>query len=98
MQLKNKVALITGASSGIGKATALLFEKEGALVILTARHVDKLKIVEEEIKRNNGKAESFVMDMADREQVKETIKKIIKNYNKIDVLVNNAGIVIWGSI
>ena len=51
MHLKNKVALITGASSGIGKETAKLFAKEGALVILTARHLDKLKLVEEEIKR-----------------------------------------------
>ena len=52
MHLKNKVALITGASSGIGKETAKLFAKEGALVILTARHLDKLKLVEEEIKNN----------------------------------------------
>src|SRR3989338_8285248 len=98
MQLKNKIALITGASSGIGKETAKLFAKEGALVILTARHLDKLKIVENEIKNNNGKAESFVMDITNREQVKETIKKILKKYNKVDILVNNAGIVVWGSI
>lgn len=98
MQLKNKIALITGASSGIGKATALLFAKEGAIVILTARHLGKLKIVENEIKNNGGKAESYSMDITDREQVKNTIKKIIKNYNKIDILVNNAGIVVWGSI
>lgn len=123
MQLKNKIALITGASSGIGKATALLFAKEGALVILTARHLDKLKIVENEIKNarkskilgskasgttnvvsgtncvgNDGKAESFVMDITDRQQIKGTIKKIIEKYKKIDILVNNAGIAVWGSI
>src|SRR3989338_4018697 len=98
MQLKNKIALITGASSGIGKATALLFAKEGAFVILTARHLDKLKIVEEEIKNNNGKADSFSMDITNRRQINKTIKKIIKKYKKIDILVNSAGIAKWGSI
>jgi len=98
MLLKNKTALITGASSGIGRATALLFAKEGALVILTARHLYELKIVETEIKNNNGKAESFVMDITNREQVKNTINEIIKKHNKIDILVNSAGIVVWGSI
>jgi len=98
MQLKNKIALITGASSGIGKATALLFAKEGALVILTARHLGKLKIVENEIKNNGGKAESHLMDITDRRQINKTIKEIIKKYKKIDILVNNAGIVVWGPI
>ena len=98
MQLKNKIALITGASSGIGKETAKLFAKEGAIVILTARHFDKLKIVENEIIKNNGKAESFAMDTTNREQIKNTIKNIIKKYKKIDILVNNAGIATWNSI
>ena len=98
MQLQNKIALITGASSGIGKETAKLFAKEGALVILTARHLNKLKIVENEIKNNNGKAESYSMDITNRQQIKNTIKKIIEKHKKIDILVNNAGIVVWGSI
>jgi short-subunit dehydrogenase len=98
MHLQNKTSLVTGASSGIGKETAKLFAKEGALVILTARHIDKLKLVQEEIIKNNGKADSFVMDITDREQVKETIKNIIGKYKKIDILVNNAGIARWGSI
>ena len=98
MQLKNKIALITGASSGIGKETAKLFAKEGAIVILAARHLDKLKAVEKEIKNNNGKADSFSMDITNRKQIKKTIEKIIKKYNKIDILVNNAGIARWGSV
>ena len=98
MLLKNKIALITGASSGIGKETAKLFAKEGAIVILTARHLDKLKLVENEIKDSNGKADSFSMDITNRKQVNNTIKKIIKKYDKIDILVNNAGIARWGSI
>jgi len=98
MQLKNKTALITGASSGIGKETAKLFAKEGALVILTARNMDRLKEVQKEIEKNNGCAESYSMDITNRGQVKETIKNIIEKYKKIDILVNSAGIVVWGSI
>lgn len=98
MQLKNKIALITGASSGIGKETALLFAKEGALVILAARHLDKLKKVQEEIENKSHYAESFEMDVTNREQIKKTIQKIIKKHNKIDILVNNAGIAVWNSI
>ncbi len=98
MQLKGKTALITGASSGIGKETAKLFAKEGALVILTARNLDKLKIIEKEIKNDNGKAHSFSMDITNRKQVKNTIKEIIDKHKKIDILVNSAGIIRWGSI
>ena len=98
MLLKNKITLITGASSGIGKETALLFAKEGALVILTGRNFDSLNKVEKEIKNNNGKAESYSMDITNRNQVKNTIEKIIKKHDKIDILVNNAGIAVWNSI
>lgn len=98
MKLKNKTALITGASSGIGKETAKLFAKEGALVILTAINTDGLEKVKKEIENNKGKAESYSMDITNRDQVKETIRKIIEKYNKIDILVNSAGIAKWGSI
>ena len=98
MQLKDKVALVTGASSGIGKEVAKRFAKEGALVILTARNLDKLKEVQKEIEKNNGNVESYSMDITNRNQINETIKNIIKKYNKIDILVNNAGIIKPGSI
>ncbi|MAH33244.1 beta-ketoacyl-ACP reductase [archaeon] len=98
MQLKNKIALVTGASSGIGKAIAEKFASEGALVILTSRNLDRLKEVENSIKKNNGKADSIVMDVTDREQVKNAVLGIIEKYKKIDVLVNNAGIARWGPI
>src|SRR3989338_3970232 len=98
MHLKNKIALITGASSGIGKETAKLFAKEGALVILTARHIDKLREVQKGIENSNGKADSFSMDINNRKQTKKTIENIKKKYKKIDILVNNAGIARWGSI
>ena len=98
MQLKDKVALVTGASSGIGKEVAKRFAKEGALVILTARNLDKIKEVQKEIEKNNGNVESYSMDITNRNQINETIKNIIKKYNKIDILVNNAGIIKPGSI
>ena len=98
MQLKDKVVLVTGASSGIGKEVAKRFAKEGALVILTARSLDKLKEVQKEIEKNNGNVESYSMDITNRNQINETIKNIIKKYNKIDILVNNAGIIKPGSI
>ena len=98
MQLKDKVVLVTGASSGIGKEVAKRFAKEGALVILTARNLDKLKEVQKEIEKNNGNVESYSMDITNRNQINETIKNIIKKYNKIDILVNNAGIIKPGSI
>ena len=98
MQLKDKVVLVTGASSGIGKEVAKRFAKEGALVILTARNLDKIKEVQKEIEKNNGNVESYSMDITNRNQINETIKNIIKKYNKIDILVNNAGIIKPGSI
>ena len=95
MKLKGKIALITGAGSGIGKATAVLFAKEGAFVVLTGRDGAKLSLVKQEIGKD---ADYFVMDVIDREQVNGTISKTIKKYKKIDILVNNAGIAIWNSI
>ena len=98
MKLKNKVALATGASSGIGRAIAEKFAYEGALVILTARHLDKLKITQKTIEKNKGRAYSIAMDTTDRNQIKNSIKEIIEKFKKIDILVNNAGIAIWNSI
>ena len=78
MKLKNKVALVTGASSGIGRETAKLFASEGAFVILTARHLDKLEEVQKEIEDNNGHAESYSMDITNRDEIKKTMQEIIK--------------------
>ena len=98
MQLKNKVALVTGAGSGIGKEIATLFSQEGATVILTGRELEPLKKLEQELKSKKGNAESIAMDVTNREQVQKTIQDIVKRYKKIDILVNNAGIAKWGSI
>jgi 3-oxoacyl-[acyl-carrier protein] reductase len=98
MKLNGKVALITGASSGIGKETSILFSKEGALVVLASRNVNNLELIENQIKKDGYKAISYKLDISERKQVKDVISSIIGQFDKIDILVNCAGIVKWGSI
>lgn len=90
-----KVVLITGTSSGIGRATALEFSKEGAILALVARNEKKLRIVKEEL---SGEAEYFICDVTDRKKVFETARKIEKKFNKVDVLMNNAGYGVVGKV
>jgi NAD(P)-dependent dehydrogenase (short-subunit alcohol dehydrogenase family) len=98
MKLDGKIALITGASSGIGKETSILFSKEGALVILASRNLKKLKLIEEIIHNKGNKAKSYQINITERKQVKDAISNIIGEFKKIDILVNCAGIVKWGTI
>jgi len=94
MKLKDKVVLITGASRGIGKATALLFAKEGARVVVNYIKSDKKADgVVKEIIKNGGVAISVKADVSDEKQVKRMVDLVIKRFGRIDVLVNNAGIV-----
>ncbi|MCH7987290.1 MAG: SDR family NAD(P)-dependent oxidoreductase, partial [Acidobacteria bacterium] len=92
MILKDRVALITGASQGIGRATALLFAERGARVVLAARSTDKLAAVEAEIKQAGGQALAVTLDVSDEEQVKSGIKQALEHFGHIDILVNNAAI------
>lgn len=92
MILKDRVALITGASQGIGRATALLFAERGARVVLAARSADKLAAVEAEIKQADGQALAVTLDVSDEEQVKSGIKQALEHFGHIDILVNNAAI------
>ncbi len=92
MTLKDRVALITGASQGIGRATALLFAERGARVVLAARSADKLAAVEAEIKQAGGQALAVTLDVSDEEQVKSGIKQALEHFGHIDILVNNAAI------
>lgn len=96
--LENKVAIITGASSGIGKTTAFLFAKEGALVVLVARSKDIIKKVEMEILEKGGKALSIVADLRNHDQLKPIIDRTIKQFGGIDILINSAGVIATGSI
>ena len=100
MKLKNKVALITGSSRGIGKATALLFAREGAKVVVDY-HISHFEPdadknaneVVKEINKIGSDAIAIPCDVSKEEQVKKLVKEAIETYDKIDILVNNAGIV-----
>ena len=97
MRLKNKVAIITGAGSGIGKAMALLFAKEGASVVIATRSDDGLK-VENEIKKKGGSALFVKTDVSDASSVHSMVNQVIKKFKRIDILVNNAGIMPGGTV
>lgn len=91
--LKEKVALVTGASRGIGKAIALSFSREGAFVIINYNgSKEKAEEVKNEIIEKGGKAEIYQCNVAKENEIKEMIDFIIKTYGKLDILVNNAGI------
>jgi 3-oxoacyl-[acyl-carrier protein] reductase len=90
--LKGRVALVTGASQGIGRACALALAEAGATVAAAARNRDNLAAVVEEITRTGGAAQSFPMDVASEEQIKSACKAVLDTLGKVDILVNNAGI------
>src|SRR5579864_3345049 len=90
--LAGRIALVTGASQGIGRACALRLAQDGASLALAARNLEKLAQVESEITAAGGQAASFAMDVAEEEQVKSAAKAAIERFGKIDILVNNAGI------
>ena len=92
MSLAGRVALVTGASQGIGHACALRLAESGAAVALAARNREKLSQLVDMIAAAGGKAAAFPMDVADEEQIKSACKAAIAQFGKIDILVNNAGI------
>ena len=89
--LEKKVAVITGASSGIGKKTAEIFAKEGAVVVLAARRLEKLHEVENEIREKGGEALTVQADVSKKEDCDNLIEAAVKAYGRVDILVNNAG-------
>jgi A-factor type gamma-butyrolactone 1'-reductase (1S-forming) len=90
--LAGKVALITGASQGIGAATARLFAQAGAAVVLASRSAEELAHNVEEIKANGGEAMAVKTDVADAASVESLVKRTAEAYGRLDVAVNNAGI------
>ncbi|MBN2698256.1 MAG: SDR family oxidoreductase [Bacteroidales bacterium] len=90
--LYDRVVIITGASSGIGKACALEFARQGARIVLAARRSDELEKVEAEIRENSGEAHTVVTDVREIEACKALIDATLDKYGRIDILVNNAGI------
>lgn len=89
--LTNKVALITGASSGIGRASAIALAGQGASVTLAARRIEKLEEVKKEIEAKGGKALIIAMDVTKKEDVQNAVDQTVKTFGKLDILVNNAG-------
>ena len=93
MRLENKVIVITGAGSGIGKETALLLAKEGAKVVVADVNEKGGEETTADIKKNGGEAFFAKLDVTSREQSKQMVKTTLEKYGRIDVLINNAGIV-----
>ncbi len=92
MNLEGRVALVTGASQGIGHACALTLARHGASIAVAARNQQKLEELAAAITAAGGKAAAFPMDVSDEDQIKSAIKSAIAHFGKIDILVNNAGI------
>jgi NAD(P)-dependent dehydrogenase (short-subunit alcohol dehydrogenase family) len=90
--LKDKVALVTGASQGIGRDIALTLSEAGAKVALAARNEEKLNALAEEIAAKGGEALVVKIDVSDPEQIKAGFKTVLEKFGKLDILVNNAAI------
>jgi len=88
----NRVAFVTGASQGIGRACALTLAEGGASIALAARNEEKLAQVAKEIEGKGGKATAFRLDVGNEDEVKAAVKMAIECFGKIDILVNNAGV------
>jgi short-subunit dehydrogenase len=91
VSLKNKVVLITGASSGFGKDAAHLFAEQGAQVILAARRLDRLQILANEIHKAGGRAFSVPVDVSQRNEIDLMVRTVMEIYERVDILFNNAG-------
>ncbi|MBN1367047.1 MAG: 3-oxoacyl-ACP reductase FabG [Dehalococcoidales bacterium] len=92
MKLHNKVAIITGGGTGIGKAISLAFADEGASLVIAARNTDRLEKTAAEIKAKGKKCLAIQTDISDEKQVEQMVEKAVKEFGKLDILVNNAAI------
>jgi len=92
MGLQGKVALVTGGSQGIGRAVAAAYAREGATVIVTARHFERLEAAAAEIRKGGGNVVPLRADVADRQQVQQLAGEIKRRFDGLHVLVNNASL------
>jgi NADP-dependent 3-hydroxy acid dehydrogenase YdfG len=90
--IDGKVVVITGASSGLGEATARHLSAQGASVVLGARRQDRIEALASELTRSGRKAIAVTMDVTDREQVKKLVNAAVQAYARVDVIINNAGL------
>jgi len=96
--LKEKVIVITGAGSGLGRAMALLFAREGAKVILVGRGTEKLEQTAKLISEDEGYADIFTADITSYEEVKQLFRVVKAEYYRVDILINNAGMGRFGEL
>ncbi|WP_235508039.1 SDR family NAD(P)-dependent oxidoreductase [Agromyces sp. Soil535] len=96
--LSNTVALVTGASSGIGAATARRLAEHGASVALVARRRDRLEDLATEIEEAGGTALVVEVDITDRTQAEAAVQKVVERFGRLDILVNNAGLMLLGPV
>jgi len=95
MKLQDKVAVVTGAAAGMGKAISILFAKEGAKLVITDIDKDGLQETKKEIEANGGTVTAMIMSVAEKEDTDNMIDTAVKNYGTLDILVNNAGLGEW---
>ena len=96
--LKDKVAVVTGASSGLGKDAAMAYAKAGANVVLLARRLDRLEEVASEIRKIGRDVLPIKVDVSDEENVKNAIKEAYHHFGHLDILLNNAGVAVRGGV
>ena len=97
-RLDGTVALVTGASSGIGAATALALVEEGAAVALVARRTDRLEALQRQITEAGGRALTITADVTDEAQAREAVASTVNEFGRLDTVVNNAGLMLLGPI
>ena len=90
--IEGKVVVITGASSGLGEATARLLSAQGATVVLGARRIDRLQSLADELNGSGGKALAIATDVTDFDQVGKLVDAAVETYGRLDVIINNAGL------
>ena len=93
--LREKVVIVTGASSGIGRALALQLAEEGAWLALAARNVDQLETVAADCRRYSGRAIVVPTDVAEQAQCQNLVEQTVAEFGRLDILINNAGISMW---
>jgi NADP-dependent 3-hydroxy acid dehydrogenase YdfG len=98
VSLEGRKAIVTGASSGIGEATALAFAEAGASVALGARRLDRLESLAERISANGGKAHPFEVDVSEEDAARAFIESAAEAMGGVDILVNNAGVMLLGAV
>lgn len=97
-RLDGTVALVTGASSGIGEATALALADEGAAVALVARRTDRLEVLQRKITESGGRALTITADVTDEAQARDAVAGVVTEFGRLDTVVNNAGLMLLGPI